>query len=119
MSLAPHNGVSQASRDPNRILQYLHRLSTTSGDISRFVSRCASYDSLGRRVIWGRMAMWTAKNRGRYDRSQLRYSSDRTDDEWARVEPMIPPAKDGGNKRRVNVPEVVNGIMYIFEHGCQ
>ena len=36
-----------------------------------------------------------------------------------RVEPMIPPAKDGGNKRRVNVPEVVNGIMYIFEHGCQ
>jgi Putative transposase of IS4/5 family (DUF4096) len=119
MSLAPHNGVSQASRDPNRILQYSHRPSTTSSDISRFVSRCGSYDSLGRRVIWGRMAMWTAKNRGRYDRSQLRYSSDRTDDEWARVEPMIPPAKDGGNKRRVNVPEVVNGIMYIFEHGCQ
>ena len=27
--------------------------------------------------------MWTAKNRGRYDRSKLRYPSDLTDDEWA------------------------------------
>jgi transposase len=27
--------------------------------------------------------MWTTKNRGRYDRSQLRYPSDLTDDEWA------------------------------------
>jgi hypothetical protein len=29
--------------------------------------------------------MWTAKNRGRYDRSKLRYPSDLTDDEWAHV----------------------------------
>ena len=36
--------------------------------------------------------MWTAKNRGRYDRSALRYPSDLTDDEWALVEPLIPPA---------------------------
>ena len=34
--------------------------------------------------------MWTAKNRGRYDRSALRYPSDLTDDEWALVEPLIP-----------------------------
>ena len=27
--------------------------------------------------------MWTAQNRRRYDRSQLRYPSDLTDDEWA------------------------------------
>ena len=40
--------------------------------------------------------MWTAANRGRYDRSQLRYPSDLTDDEWARVAPLIPPAKRGG-----------------------
>jgi hypothetical protein len=26
--------------------------------------------------------MWTAKNRRRYDRSELRYPSDLTDDEW-------------------------------------
>ena len=36
--------------------------------------------------------MWTAKNRGRYDRSKLRYPSDLTDDEWAFVKPLIPPA---------------------------
>ena len=57
--------------------------------------------------------MWTAKNRGRYDRSKLRYPSDLTDDEWAHVEPLIPPAKRGGNKRHVEVREVMNGIMYI------
>ena len=27
--------------------------------------------------------MWTSQNRGRYDRSKLRYPSDLTDDEWA------------------------------------
>jgi transposase len=63
--------------------------------------------------------MWTAKNRGRYDRSALRYPSDLTDDEWALVEPLIPPAKRGGNKRHVDVREVMNGMMYILSTGCQ
>jgi len=63
--------------------------------------------------------MWTAKNRRRYDRSALRYPSDLTDDEWALVEPLIPPAKRGGNKRHVDVREVMNGIMYILSTGCQ
>jgi hypothetical protein len=63
--------------------------------------------------------MWTAKNRGRYDRSKLRYPSDLTDDEWAHVELLIPPAKRGGNKRHVDVREVMNGIMYILSTGCQ
>src|SRR6266566_2903645 len=63
--------------------------------------------------------MWTAKNRGRYDRSKLRYPSDLTDDEWAHVEPLIPPAKRGGNKRHVEVREVMNGIMYVLSTGCQ
>ena len=47
--------------------------------------------------------MWTTKNRGRYDRSQLRYPSDLTDDEWALVAPLISPAKRGGNKRHVRL----------------
>ena len=58
--------------------------------------------------------MWTAQNRRRYDRSSLRYPSDLTDDEWAHVEPLIPPAKPGGNKRYVDVREVMNGIMYVL-----
>src|SRR5438067_12262892 len=63
--------------------------------------------------------MWTAKNRGRYDRSKLRYPSDLTDDEWAHVEPLIPPAKRSGNKRHIEVREVMNGIMYMLSTGCQ
>ena len=63
--------------------------------------------------------MWTSKNRGRYDRSRLRYPSDLTDEEWALVEPLIPPAKRGGNRRHVVVREVVNGLMYILSTGCQ
>lgn len=63
--------------------------------------------------------MWTVENRARYDRSKLRYPSDLTDAEWALVEPLIPPAKRGGNKRTVDVREVVNGLMYILSTGCQ
>ena len=60
--------------------------------------------------------MWTAENRGRYDRSKLRYPSDLTDDEWALVEPLIPPARRGGNRRHVDVREVMNGDHVCFEH---
>src|ERR1700693_1717616 len=61
--------------------------------------------------------MWTARNRRRYDRSNLRYPSDLTDDEWGHVAPLIPPARRGGNKRHVDVREVMNGIMYILSTG--
>jgi len=37
--------------------------------------------------------MWTAENRAHYDRSQLRYPSDLTDEEWALVRPEIPRAR--------------------------
>src|SRR6201981_3267651 len=63
--------------------------------------------------------MWTAENRARYDRSRLRYPSDLTDEEWALISPRIPPAKRGGNKRTVNLREIVNGLMYILSTGCQ
>ena len=63
--------------------------------------------------------MWTTENRGRYDRSRLRYPSDLTDEEWKHVEPLIPPGKRGGGKRTVAMREVVNGLMYILSTGCQ
>lgn len=63
--------------------------------------------------------MWTSENRGRYDRSKLRYPSDLTDEEWALISPLIPPAKRGGNKRTVEIRQVVNGVMYILSTGCQ
>lgn len=63
--------------------------------------------------------MWTNENRGRYDRRKLRYPSDLTDEEWGLVEPLIPAAKRGGNKRTVDMRSVVNGLMYILGTGCQ
>ena len=32
---------------------------------------------------------------------------------------LITPAKGGGNKRTVDVREVVNGLMYVLSTGCQ
>ena len=63
--------------------------------------------------------MWTAENRKRYDRGKLRYPSDLTDEEWSHVAALIPPARRGGNKRTVDVREVMNGIMYVLSTGCQ
>ncbi|WP_298370751.1 IS5 family transposase [Azospirillum sp.] len=63
--------------------------------------------------------MWTNENRRRYDRSKLRYPSDLTDEEWALIAPIIPPAKRGGGKRTVSIREVVNGLTYVLSSGCQ
>lgn len=63
--------------------------------------------------------MWTTANRARYNRDQLRYPSDVTDAEWTVIVPLIPPARQGGCKRTVNIREVFNGVLYILSTGCQ
>jgi transposase len=63
--------------------------------------------------------MWTQENRCHYDRGHLRYPSDLTEEEWAAVAPEIPPAKPGGNKRTVDIRNVLNGLMYLLSTGCQ
>src|SRR5262245_58305114 len=62
--------------------------------------------------------MWTPEHRRAANRSGLRYPSDLTDDEWAVVAPMIPPARHGGRKRSVNVRGVLNGIFYVLWTGA-
>ncbi len=62
--------------------------------------------------------MWTAENRGQYERKGLRYPSDVSDAEWALIEPLIPPAKRGGRPRVVDLREVMNGVLYVLETGC-
>ena len=61
--------------------------------------------------------MWTAKNRRRYDRSALRYPSDLTDYEWARVGSLIPPARRGGNKRHALCARGDERDHVCVEHG--
>src|ERR1700690_1120281 len=63
--------------------------------------------------------MWTKKTRPNYNRDHLRYPSDLTDEEWVFVERLIPPAKRGGNKRSVNIREIVNAMLYVLSTGCQ
>ena len=52
-------------------------------------------------------------------RERGRYPSDVTDEEWAIIEPMIPPARTGGRKRETDMREVFNAIRYINRTGCQ
>ena len=47
--------------------------------------------------------------------SRKKYPSDLTDEQWAIVGPMIPPAKQsprGGRPRKVDMREVLNTIFY-------
>ena len=63
--------------------------------------------------------MWTSENRARYDRDELRYPSDVTDAEWALIEPLIPAAKRGGRRRKTDMRQTFNAVMYLLSTGCQ
>jgi putative transposase len=47
------------------------------------------------------------------------YKTDLTDEQWAIIEPLVPPAKHGGRHREVNIREVINTIFYQNKTGCQ
>jgi putative transposase len=56
------------------------------------------------------------------DRSRKQSPSDLTDEQWAIVEPIIPPAKQsprGGRPRQVDMREVLNTLFYLNRSGCQ
>jgi putative transposase len=55
-------------------------------------------------------------------RRRTNYPSDLTDEPWAILEPMIPPAKQsngGGRPRTVAMREVLNTLFYLNRSGCQ
>lgn len=59
---------------------------------------------------------------GQEGSSRKVYPSDLTDEQWAIVEPMIPPAKQnprGGRPREVDMRAVLNTIFYLNRSGCQ
>ena len=47
------------------------------------------------------------------------YPSDLTDDQWAVLALLIPPAKHGGAPRTVDIREVLNTLFYQNRSGCQ
>lgn len=47
------------------------------------------------------------------------YPTDLIDEQWAILEPLIPPAKRGGRPRAVDMREVINTILYLNRAGCQ
>jgi putative transposase len=53
--------------------------------------------------------------------SRAPYSTDLTDEQWAILEPLIPPARTdrGGRPRTVDMREVINTILYLNRTSCQ
>ena len=47
------------------------------------------------------------------------YPSDLTDEQWQRIEPLLPAAKPGGRPREVDMRHVLNAILYLNRTGCQ
>src|SRR5271154_267812 len=47
------------------------------------------------------------------------YPSDLTDEQWATLNPLIPPQPNGGGRRRTaNVRQILNAIFYRLRSGC-
>jgi putative transposase len=53
------------------------------------------------------------------NRTRKPYPTDLTDEQWAILAPLIPPAKPGGRPRSVDMREVLNTILYLNRTGCQ
>jgi transposase len=62
--------------------------------------------------------MWTPTTRAQHSRAGLRYGSDPTDAEWAILEPLLPPPRPRGRKRKWTMRQIVSAIFYALRSGC-
>lgn len=46
------------------------------------------------------------------------YASDLTDEQWERIESLLPKQKEGGRERQVDLREIMNAINYRTRTGC-
>jgi putative transposase len=46
------------------------------------------------------------------------YPSDLTDEQWAVLQPLLPPARPGGRPRKTDLREVLNALFYLNRTGC-
>src|SRR5260370_28856402 len=50
--------------------------------------------------------------------TRKRYPTDLSEKEWALLEPLVPPVKDGGRPARWERREIANAIFYVVRSGC-
>jgi transposase len=62
---------------------------------------------------------WIEITRAQYQRLGQPYTSDMSDTEWALIARKMPPRRQRGRPREVNLREVVRAIFYIASTGCQ
>src|SRR5215203_2278026 len=62
---------------------------------------------------------WDDIARQDHRRVCARDPSDMTDQEWAIIAPLLPPARSGGRPRKVDLRAVVDAILFIASSGCQ
>ena len=46
------------------------------------------------------------------------YPTDLSNQEWAVLAPLLPPAKTGGRPRSVDLRRILDGIFYLLRSGC-
>ena len=46
------------------------------------------------------------------------YPTDLTDEQWELLKPMLPPDKPRGRRRRVDLRDIINAILYLLRAGC-
>jgi transposase len=61
--------------------------------------------------------MWTPITRRQHSRDHLRYETDLTDLEWARLEPLMPRPNPRGRPRAWPLRDIVNAIFYVLRGG--
>ena len=47
------------------------------------------------------------------------YPSSLTDTQWTLIEPLIPPAREGGRPRKHDMRLVVDALLYVAREGCR
>src|SRR5277367_3203813 len=96
------------------------RLLGSSSSAKNLLRDFSRFDSLVfAKTTRSHLMAWTEITRAQYQRDGLRYASDTTDEEWALIEPHIPPPAPCGRTRVTSMREVVNSIFYIAQTGCQ
>jgi len=62
--------------------------------------------------------MWTKEHRAIHGQAGDRLPSDLTDEQWAQLEPLIPPADPGGRPRKTDMRAAMNALFYLLRTGC-